>query len=166
MELTSERIAELLEPFLAPAELSHDQMRSIETYLDLLLKWNSKINLTAIRDPGEIIIRHFGESLFAARELFPKLTPGSVIDVGSGAGYPGIPTIIWNSVAKLNLIESSQKKSVFLREVVRALDLKNVSIMTGRAEGIDLKATIVMVRAVEHFERILRTASGFLEPKG
>src|SRR5512133_77097 len=107
MTLHSDRIRELLVPFLASDALSSSQIESLQTYLDVLLKWNSKINLTSVRNPEEIVVRHFAESLFAARELFPDPVVASVIDVGSGAGFPGIPIKIWNQSATLTLVESN-----------------------------------------------------------
>src|ERR1700761_7344647 len=69
------RIAELLQPFLEEERLSSAQLSHISTYIDILLRWNARINLTAIREPEEIVVRHFGESLFAARHLFPNASP-------------------------------------------------------------------------------------------
>src|SRR5271165_5102718 len=66
------RISELLRPFLQPAVLSESQLIYISTYIDILLRWNARINLTSIREPEEIVTRHFGESLFAARHLYPS----------------------------------------------------------------------------------------------
>ncbi len=138
------RIAELLEPFLSDnsrptAVLSSAQIRLISMYIDLLLRWNDRVNLTAIRAPEEIVTRHFGESIFAARQLFPL--PGveagataHVIDVGSGAGFPGLPAKVWAPHLRLTLIESNQKKATFLREVVRHLGLANVDVFGARAE--------------------------------
>jgi len=140
---------------------------AIRTYIDLLLKWNAKLNLTAIRDPQEIITRHFGESLFAARQLFP---PGdsheSVIDVGSGAGFPGLPLKLWCPNLELTLVESNRRKATFLREVIRALDLKSAVVLTERAESVSLRADLVTLRAVERFERILPVAFGLVKPGG
>src|SRR6202166_4167383 len=121
------RIAELLQPFLGPANdqrLTANDLSNISIYIDLLLRWNARINLTAIRQPEEIVTRHFGESLFAARQLFPRrlsvsgaaATPVQVADVGSGAGFPGIPIKLWAPNIFLTLIESNQKKAIFLRE--------------------------------------------------
>ncbi len=72
MTLREDRIAELLVPFLGGSALSSAQLELLRAYLDLLLKWNSKINLTAVRNSDEIVTRHFGESLFAARQIFPE----------------------------------------------------------------------------------------------
>jgi len=164
MTLHSDRIRELLVPFLIGDALSSSQIESLQTYLDLLLNWNSKINLTSVRNPEEIVVRHFGESVFAARELFPDPVVASVIDVGSGAGFPGIPIKIWNESARLTLVESNGKKATFLREVARALNLRQVAVESKRAESLTSTANVVTLRAVESFERILRSASELLLP--
>ena len=204
------RIAELLRPFLInpchseqggrPGEepapvLSPTDLRHISTYIDLLLRWNSRINLTAIRDPEEIVSRHFGESLFAAQHLFPKIYPVSssvlpvssvaddvafarnpsndssqppprVADLGSGAGFPGIPIKLWAPHIDLTLIESNQKKAAFLREVARTLTLTNVNIQNARAEDVTQTFDLVTLRAVERFSYILPVAISLLVPKG
>ncbi len=189
-----ERIAELLRPFLAAgsgvdvqssperaqgesdagqgAALSSTQLEAISIYIDLLLRWNARINLTAVRQPEEIVTRHFGESLFAARRLFPApmadsqppadhqrpTTNNRVIDVGSGAGFPGIPIKIWEPQVHLTLIESNQKKAIFLKEVARALTLTNIDVVAARAENFSGQAEIVALRAVERFENVLPIA--------
>jgi 16S rRNA (guanine527-N7)-methyltransferase len=175
------RIAELLQPFLAPAALSPAQLEHISTYIDLLLRWNARINLTAIRQPEEIVTRHFGESLFAARHLFPATTtwgqppsavqteqgsaPERLIDIGSGAGFPGLPIKIWAPHIHLTLLESTQKKATFLREVARALTLMNINVFHGRAEDYpNPPADVVTLRAVERFETILPTAARLIAP--
>jgi len=162
------RIAELLQPFLpepSPALLS-----SISTYIDILLRWNARINLTAIRDPEAIVTRHFGESLFAARHLFPDpsiTVPHSVADIGSGPGFPGLPIKLWAPGISLTLIESNHKKSTFLREVARALTLTDVDIQTTRAETLTGSTfDVVILRAVENFEAILPTAATLVKPGG
>src|SRR5271167_1724775 len=119
------RIAELLQPFAEPHMLSPELSAQLEAYLDLLLRWNARINLTAVRDPEQIVTRHFGESLFAARILrddgaFTPL-PVSLADVGSGAGFPGIPIKLFVPEIHLTLIESQNKKATFLKEAIRVL---------------------------------------------
>jgi 16S rRNA (guanine527-N7)-methyltransferase len=243
------RIAELLQPFLSnmpdpchsesgrrpgeacsarsrrdPAVRSHDQLRNISTYIDLLLRWNARINLTAIRDPEEIVTRHFGESFFAARHLFPTVpnqeeheftargkTPNfshvrgrealqgrasrtnsigasapeaeaqaqaddrrpktenklHVADLGSGAGFPGIPIKLWAPNIALTLIESNHKKTAFLREVTRALTLTNVYIQNVRAESLPPGIfDLVTLRAVERFTAVLPIAARLVTPAG
>lgn len=163
--LAQERIRELFAPFLAPESLSENQLQSIFTYLDLLMKWNSKINLTAVRSPEEIVTRHFGESLFAARHLFPApLSGGTAIDLGSGAGFPGLPFKIWTPALELTLLESNNKKVAFLREVVRSLNLSVVRVLAHRAEDVEDKAELVSLRAVERFEQALPIARRLVKP--
>ena len=164
--MNASEISEALEPFLgSDFELSLDQIRSIQIYLDLLLKWNSRINLTAIREPKEILIRHFGESFFAARHL-PVSSGETAIDIGSGAGFPGLPLKIWHGGLKLSLIESNQRKATFLREAVRAMRLENVDVLTTRAEELRVQAELVTLRAVESFDRMLPVTRNLTKPGG
>ena len=165
--MTPDRIAALLSPFLADSRLSDLQLAQIETYNQLLQKWNAHINLTAVRDPEEIITRHFGESLFAARHLLsPSETTKTAIDIGSGAGFPGLPMKIWNPGLELTLIEAHGKKAVFLREVVRALGLSKVKVFADRAEKLSERSDLVILRAVERFEHILPVAANLVAPHG
>lgn len=197
------RIAELLKPSVA-VELSQKQLINISMYIDILLKWNQKMNLTAVRRPEEIVTRHFGESLFAAQRIIPHVGAGAhtrpaeqssatsfdsaqdrpprtsgsasdevasngitLVDVGSGAGFPGLPIKIWAPEIRLALIESNNKKATFLKEIVRALGLDGVEVFTGRAENFPVaSASIVTLRAVERFESILPIAAGLVRAKG
>jgi 16S rRNA (guanine527-N7)-methyltransferase len=174
------RIAELLQPYLAQAvpasgghaqtSLSQHQLNNILTYVDILLRWNARINLTAVREPEEIVRRHFGESLFTARHLFPNVDnqPAiKIIDVGSGAGFPGLPLKLWLPQAHVALIESNHKKVAFLREVIRSLTLTNINVFAGRAQDY-AKATgdVVTLRAVEKFESTLPTVVDLVSPGG
>src|SRR5271168_1984593 len=104
--LSESAIATLLTPYLpeVPATL----LPQLSTYLDLLLKWNARTNLTAIRDPEEIVRRHFGESLFAGRHLDPD--PQTLLDFGSGAGFPGLPIALLRPDIQVTLAESQNKK--------------------------------------------------------
>jgi 16S rRNA (guanine527-N7)-methyltransferase len=169
-----QRIHELLQAFLIydgypvspseaePAVLTKEQLQQLSTYLDLLLRWNSHVNLTAVRKPEDVVTRHFGESLFAARHLFSSRTQTEIsmrlIDFGSGAGFPGLPIKVWVPEIALTLIEANQKKATFLREVIRKLNL-HAAVFSGRAENFDGRADIVTLRAVERFENALRIAA-------
>ena len=165
--MSPEKIAALLSPFLEGATLSESQLAQIAAYAALLEKWNARMNLTAVRDPEEIITRHFGESLFAAKRLFPEPeTPATTIDIGSGAGFPGLPLKIWNPGLGLTLIESNQRKAVFLREAARTLGLANVRVLAERAQQVSAQANLVTLRAVEHFDQILPVALKLIGERG
>jgi 16S rRNA (guanine527-N7)-methyltransferase len=157
-------LSELLTSFVSQA-LTPQQLDQLQRYLDLLLKWNAKISLTSLRDPEEIVRRHFGESLFASEHL--QLDAAStLIDFGSGAGFPGLPMKILAPHLHVTLIESRQKKVTFLREVIRALGLQHVLVHEGRAEQSQLKSQVVTMRAVEKFESALPIAASLLERQG
>jgi 16S rRNA (guanine527-N7)-methyltransferase len=191
-----------------PAVLSPAQMQYISMYIDILIRWNTRINLTAIRDPEDIVTRHFGESLFAASRLFPSpasapavssavsafdsigdnpryrerdsppndaahpqrpATRGRIAlaDLGSGAGFPGLPIKLWAPQISLTLIESNHKKAAFLREIARALTLTDVNIQNTRAETLLRNSyDVVTLRAVERFESILPIAAALVAPIG
>jgi 16S rRNA (guanine527-N7)-methyltransferase len=157
-----------LHPLLAPfvqRPLSADQLGKLQLFLDLLLKWNAKINLTALRTPEEIVRRHFGESLFTGEHLQSE-AGSEVADFGTGAGFPGLPIAILRPDWKLILIESQQKKSTFLREVIRKLGITNATVHADRAENLDTKSRIVTMRAVEKFESALAVAASLVAPGG
>lgn len=162
-------IAELLRPFTGDAEITSNVLEPLQLYLDLLLRWNARINLTAVRDLDEIVTRHFGESLFAARILFPQDSDTencTLVDFGSGAGFPGIPIKLWAPHIELTLIESQSKKATFLREVLRGWKLDNAHVFGGRAEDWGNDADVVTLRAVEKFETSLPVAARLVRPGG
>jgi 16S rRNA (guanine527-N7)-methyltransferase len=156
-------IARLLRPYASVDEF-HTEL--ISKYIDLLLKWNARINLTAVREPAEIVTRHFGESLFAARHLLDPGSSSTVADLGSGAGFPGVPLALWAPQAKVTLIESNGKKSAFLNELIHQLGLQNAKVFNKRAEDYGEKPELVTMRAVEKFEGALPIAAGLLPPEG
>jgi 16S rRNA (guanine527-N7)-methyltransferase len=156
-------IAHLLQPFI---EVDEARLRAISTYINLLLKWNARINLTAIRDPNEIVQRHFGESLFAAKYLLEQELPQTAIDLGSGAGFPGVPFAMFAPEVQVTLIESHQKKATFLKELIHVLGLKNVKVFRDRAESYQRTADLVMLRAVEKFEQALQMTVRLTKPGG
>ncbi len=164
--MDTNRISELLAPFLGEEKLAETQLSFISTYMNVLLKWNVRMNLTAVRSPEEIVQRHFGESLFAARHLVPKDSTISVADVGSGAGFPGIPMKIYAPGLHSTLIESHGKKATFLREVCRTMILTDINVFSGRAEDWKQTAELVTLRAVEKFERVLPLAESLVAPDG
>lgn len=133
-------------------------------YLALLLRWNAKLNLTALRKPEQIVQRHFAESIFAAGQI-PQTTK-TLLDFGSGAGLPGIPISICRPEISVTLAESQQKKAAFLKEVVRALRLK-AEVVAGRVESMpDRLFDVVVLRAVDKMEAASRAAVTRLAPGG
>jgi 16S rRNA (guanine527-N7)-methyltransferase len=185
-----ERIAELLAPFLGREcrkQLKAEDLEKVAMYIDMLLRWNAHINLTAIRDPEEIVTRHFGESIFLGRHLFPEAslalrenegssgsaspltedTACHLADLGSGAGFPGIPIKIWQPQISATLIESNHKKAAFLREIVRTLGIIDVNVENARGETLAEEAfDVVTFRAVERFKEALSVATRLVRPRG
>lgn len=124
------------------------------------------MNLTAVRDPEQIVQRHFGESLFAARTLLSRDSTETVVDVGSGAGFPGIPLRLYAPGIQLTLLEAHGKKATFLREVCRAVKFTNVNVIRERAEDWGGTANLVTLRAVEKFDQVLNSAAALVAPGG
>jgi 16S rRNA (guanine527-N7)-methyltransferase len=166
--LSESTIAHLLTPYIVPEptpspqtspvkpQISPNLYTQLSTYLDLLLKWNARTNLTAIRDPEEIVRRHFGESLFAALHLPPADT---LLDLGSGAGFPGLPIALLHPETRVTLAESQNKKATFLREAVRTLDIP-VEVWPNRAEALPQSRRFhtVTLRAVDNMPAALAAA--------
>ena len=164
--LERRQISELLAPFCEGQELAADRIDYLYVYLNLLLKWNRVVNLTAIRQPEEIVRRHFGESMFAARQLLAPDAAETVMDLGSGAGFPGMVLKIFAPAIELTLVEANGKKGTFLRELARSLQFTDVRVVQERAERLSEKASLVTFRAVEKFEIILLTAVSLISPGG
>lgn len=111
--------------------LSVEQLWKFYKYMELLIDWNEKINLTAITDPEEIILKHFIDSLTISKYIEKN---SKIVDVGTGAGFPGIPLSIVNSDFKITLVDSLNKRLIFLEEVIKQLELPNVELVHARAE--------------------------------
>ena len=170
--MDSARIAELLAPFLGADGLSAHQLEQVSAYLDRLLRWNQRMNLTSVRDPEQIIARHFGESFFTAKQLLGREAAERkcAIDVGSGAGFPGLPIKIIAPALRMRLIEAQHRKAIFLREVVRDLQLADCEVVANRAETLaqaePASADLVTLRAVERFQDVLPTAAQLTSHNG
>ncbi len=112
-------------------EINNNQIKKFYEYMNLLIEWNDKINLTAITEPKEVIVKHFIDSILAAKYIKDN---SSIIDVGTGAGFPGIPLKIFNDGYKITLLDSLNKRTIFLQEVIDKLGLENMEVVHGRAE--------------------------------
>jgi 16S rRNA (guanine527-N7)-methyltransferase len=135
---------------MAPAvEFSDAQVEKLEHHYNLLLRWNSRINLTTVTELHEAAIRHYCESLFLAT----RITGDRIADVGSGPGFPGIPIAVLHPGWRVDLIESHQRKAVFLREATR--EMPNVAVIASRADAVRERYDWVVSRAVDS-EGILR----------
>ncbi|MGC2388159.1 MAG: 16S rRNA (guanine(527)-N(7))-methyltransferase RsmG [Candidatus Acidiferrum sp.] len=156
--LSGETIRRALGEFQLQA--NDQQIVCIQQYMKLLLTWNEKINLTAIRDPLEILYRHFCESMFAAVAV--PVENGRLADVGSGAGFPGIPLKIMRPELQMFLVESNMKKATFLAEVLRNIELPDTRVLVSRYEELGEEVApldYVCSRAVGEFEPFLAWAA-------
>ena len=156
MKLPSDReINSVLLPYgVDPSDKLASQIRA---YISLLLKWNERISLTTVTDPNQILRFHFGESLFV-RSILP-VEKSRLADVGSGAGFPGIPLAMAAPDLTVYLIESNIKKFAFLSEVIRELQLTNVIASRTRMEdfqSIPKPLDFVTARALGQFDDLLR----------
>lgn len=151
--------------------LDDDRLAQLDQYARLILAWNQRINLTAVTDPTGIALRHFADSLSVAAVWQPKRAE-TVVDVGSGAGFPGLVLkIVWPAIA-LTLIEATGKKAAFLLEAVRVLQLGGVQVVAARAEEAahrpDLREQFdrALARAVAPLPTLLELTVPFLKVGG
>lgn len=142
---------------------SVEQIEQFYKYMNLLIEWNEKMNLTAITEPKEIILKHFIDSITILKYIDDN---SKLVDVGTGAGFPGVPLSIMNPTLKITLVDSLNKRLIFLQEVVKELNLKNIEIVHARAEEFGQnknyreKFDIATSRAVSN----LATLSEYLVP--
>jgi len=161
--------------------LNNEQIKKFSRYLELLVQWNQKINLTSLKTPQEIIIKHFLDSISCIKAINKYIdTEGvSVIDVGAGAGFPGIPIKIICPSVRLSLLEARKKKTIFLEKVTEEMNFQQVEILNGRAEtfgkGADHRERydIAISRAVAHLNilseyclPLVRVGGFFVAQKG
>jgi 16S rRNA (guanine527-N7)-methyltransferase len=141
------RFREILERELSGlVALTETQISQLERHYDLMTRWNQRMNLTSIRTVEEAVTRHYCESLFLGSHLsLPECS--SLVDVGTGAGFPGIPIAILHPEFKVSLVESHQRKAVFLREASR--QLPTVRVLGARVESIMESFNLLVSRAVE-----------------
>lgn len=164
-ELSDQQICDALSAYsITP---SKDQNAKIREYTLLLLRWNRTVSLTSITDPIEIVGRHFGESMFASRLL--PVENCRLVDIGTGAGFPGLAVKIACPGIHLILIESNRKKCAFLSEAIRILDFDDVEVRPERFEQIrpeTIQANVITSRAVGDFKQLLRWSFRGLVPRG
>lgn len=150
-------------------EITEGQAKKLETYKDLLLEWNEKMNLTAITDEYEIIIKHFVDCLECTKMIKDEK---NIIDVGTGAGFPGMVLAIYYDNIEFTLLDALNKRLIFLQDVVEKLNLKNVKIVHGRAEEIARKDDFKeqydasVSRAVAQLPVLLEYTSPFVKVGG
>jgi 16S rRNA (guanine527-N7)-methyltransferase len=165
VSLTNTQVIEALKPYgVNPAA---DLIAGIRTYIELLLKWNKTVSLTTVTRIDEILAFHFGESLFALPML--PVEKSRLADVGSGAGFPGVPLAMARPALNVTLIEPNAKKFVFLNEVIRQLGLDNVTAF--RARTSDLRSPserfeVVTARAVGQFDELIGWSKSKIGPGG
>ncbi len=140
---------------------------AIARYGELLLRWNARVNLTAVTDPTEILNRHFAESFLGAR--FVTGGPGLLVDVGSGAGFPGLALKLLYPQLNVLLLEPVKKKAAFLAEAIRVLKLPAVSVDGRRIEEIEpgeAQADWIITRALGGYDYLLQWSDPALKPGG
>lgn len=133
-------------------------------YLVLMRQWNGAYNLTAVREPGQMLGLHLLDSL----SLLPALSGDTLVDIGSGAGLPGIPVAIARPQLRVSLVEPVGKKARFLREVVRRLKLANVQVFDCRAEQLDREGSYdcLSARALGSLAQLIAFGAHLLKPQG
>lgn len=162
--LADSNVRTLLEPF--GLALTAEQVGQLIIYLDLLLRWNRRINLTSIHNPEECVTRHFGESLYISKLM--KIED-SLLDVGSGAGFPGLALKIVFPTVSATLLEPIAKKRAFLKEVARTCRMDSVEVLGERIEEFlpeNQEFETVTARAVGRLDRLIPAAASCLKPGG
>ena len=148
-------------------KIAEEQMQKFFSYMELLLEWNQKMNLTAITDPKEIILKHFIDSMTISPYIEEEK---KVIDVGTGAGFPGIPLAIICPNTSFTLIDALNKRISFLKEIVTKLQLSNVVVEHARAEDFAKenreKYDITTSRAVANLPVLLEYMLPFVKKEG
>jgi 16S rRNA (guanine527-N7)-methyltransferase len=149
-------------------ELTEDQIQKLAAYIDLLVKWNKAYNLTAIREPQEMVVKHLLDSL----AIVPHINQSPLLDVGTGPGLPGIPLAITRPDLDLTLLDSNGKKTRFLTQAKVSLGLDNVTVIHGRVEDAiadqktDKRFQIVTSRAFASLSDMVTLARDTLAEDG
>ncbi|MBW1814870.1 MAG: 16S rRNA (guanine(527)-N(7))-methyltransferase RsmG [Deltaproteobacteria bacterium] len=149
--------------------LDHEKVKSFSLYAQELIRWNSKINLTSITDPFEIAVKHFIDSIIPSLYIPPD---ASIIDIGSGGGFPGLPLSILLPSISSTLIDTSRKKVSFLKHIARMLKIRNISIYQTRAEDISKKEQfagsfdVIISRALFPLKKLMSIALPLVSKNG
>ncbi len=147
--------------------ISHGMVIKMQTYATELLKWNRKTNLTAITNPFEVAVKHFIDSLLVSKYIKPGR---ALLDMGSGAGFPGIPLKLYYPDLSVTLIDSSRKRVSFQKHIIRQLDLERINPYHIRAEDFiektDMKFDYVISRAFTNFNDFIMLALPYLKENG
>jgi 16S rRNA (guanine527-N7)-methyltransferase len=159
-----ETLRQRLDAGLSALRLSLDEtaIARLLDYVDLLERWNAAYNLTAVRDPAEMVTRHLVDSL----AILPYVSGATLADLGSGAGLPGIPLAIAEPARETLLVDSNGKKARFLREAVRRLDLRHVRVAESRVEEVAGTFDCITARAFASLADMLRWGGHLLAPDG
>jgi len=146
--------------------LDEQAQQSLLDYLALLRKWNAVYNLTAVRDPSQMLIQHLLDSLAVIPVLrrYLDLDSARIVDVGSGAGLPGIPLAIVHPKAHILSVDPVGKKTAFQRQVSAELALANFNVYTGRVESLSTRSDLVVCRAFASLEDFAHAAAGLTGP--
>jgi len=140
--------AELLERELRPwLSLTNAQVEQLYAHYELLERWNKRMNLTTVRSGREMVIRHYCESLFFAAQTPKHWEIHQAADIGSGAGFPGVPMAILKPNWQVVLVESNRRKATFLKEATRHLE--NTEVLAERAEAVSASYDLLVSRAVD-----------------
>ena len=159
---SAERLNELLVDVHLPI-LQISQYKQLNDYLSLILRWNARTNLTSVRDPEAILSRHFVESIACAQALPSGIA--TLLDFGSGAGFPGIPIAICRPDLAVTLAESQGKKAAFLQEAIRVTAI-TAKVHADRAETLTTQFDCVTLRAVDHMDQAVEAATHLISPNG
>ena len=145
-------------------EVETSVVTALGRYLDILILWNRRVNLSAVRDPEAIVEKHFVDSL--AVLLHVPAAARTLIDVGSGAGFPGAVLALARPDLDVTLVESIHKKTAFLEALKRQVPITNVHVRTARAESLDLKADVAVSRATWDVPEWLERGASLVQPGG
>jgi 16S rRNA (guanine527-N7)-methyltransferase len=161
-ESAGERLdAQLLDAGLPLLQIA--QTKQFSDYLSLIIRWNIRTNLTSVRDENSILSRHFVESIACAHALPTSIS--TLLDYGSGAGFPGIPIAIRRPEIVVTLVESQGKKAAFLREAIRVTGIET-SVHSGRAETVTTQFDCVTLRAVDQMVAAIGVAIRLIRSNG